>query len=100
MHSFLPKRVIFETTEGKSILIYNLQEVCSCRCADEQLFGENRKELTFKQSAAFANKNTNTQLQKVCFCIFSLIKSRKKFPRGERNIGRFSLRDFLYLENI
>lgn len=82
--------IIFEITEGKSTLIYNLQEVCICRCADALLLGENRKVLTFKQSAAFANISTNTQLQKVCFCIVSLIKSGKKFPWGERSIGRFS----------
>lgn len=58
-HSFLSK-VFFETTKGKSALIYYLQEVCICRCADEKPFWDDRKVLTSKLSAAFANTSTNT----------------------------------------
>ena len=52
--------MIFETTEGKSILIYYLQEVCICRCADEKPFWDGGEVLTSKLSAAFVNVGTNT----------------------------------------
>lgn len=58
-HNFLSKMIFFETTKGKSSLIYYLQEVCICRCADEKPFWDDRKVLTSKLSVAFANISTN-----------------------------------------
>lgn len=65
--------MIFETTKGNSALIYYLQEVCICRCADEKPFWDDRKVLTSKPSAAFANTSTNTHMASESILLYCFI---------------------------